>query len=106
MVWEMEYCVNYDHVTSINDEDVENYYDLIVLEKRKLINAAREEKEMVRRLIETNMYKYERMIKNTGEMDIYSLDQACADIYRTIGYIQKIIIKIPSIVEKTKNKII
>ena len=52
------------------------------------------------------MYKYERMIKNTGEMDIYSLDQACADIYRTIGYIQKIIIKIPSIVEKTKNKII
>ena len=52
------------------------------------------------------MYKYERMIKNTGEMDIYSLDQACADIYRTIGYIQKTIIKIPSIVEKTKNKII
>ena len=48
MVWEMEYGVNYDHITSINDEDVENYYDLIVLEKRKLINAAREEKEMVR----------------------------------------------------------
>ena len=48
MVWEMEYGVNYDHITSINDEDVENYYNLIVLEKRKLINATREEKEMVR----------------------------------------------------------
>ena len=57
--------------------------------------------EMVRRLIETNMHKYERMIKNTGEMDIYSLDQACADIDKTIGYIQKIIIiMIPSLVQK------
>ena len=45
MVWEMEYCVNYDHITSINDEDVENYYDLIVLEKRKLINAALKKKK-------------------------------------------------------------
>ena len=33
-------------------------------------------------------------------MDIYALDQPCADIDKTIGYIQKIIIKIPSIVEK------
>ena len=33
-------------------------------------------------------------------MDIYALDQACADIDKTIGYIQKIIIKIPSIVEE------
>ena len=56
--------------------------------------------EMVRRLIETNIHKYENIIKGAGEMDIYSLDQACADIDRTIGYIQKIIIMIPSIVEK------
>ena len=36
-------------------------------------------------------------------MDIYSLDHACVDIGRTIGYIRKVIIKIPSIVEK-KNR--
>ena len=32
-------------------------------------------------------------------MDIYVLDRSCADIDNTVGYIRKIIIKIPSIVE-------
>ena len=32
-------------------------------------------------------------------MDIYALDRSCADIDNTVGYIRKIIIKIPSIVE-------
>ena len=60
---------------------------------------------MVRILIETNIHKYERIINNAGEMDIYSLDQACADIDRTIGYIRKIIIMIPSILKKMEEKI-
>ena len=37
-------------------------------------------------------------------MDIYSLDQACADIDKTVGYIRKIICKIPSIVEKQTKR--
>ena len=60
---------------------------------------------MVRILIEANIHKYERIINNSGEMDIYSLDQACADIDRTIGYIRKIIIMIPSILKKMEEKI-
>ena len=60
---------------------------------------------MVRILIETNIHKYERIINNSGEMDIYPLDQACADIDRTIGYIRKIIIMIPSILKKMEEKI-
>ena len=60
---------------------------------------------MVRILIETNIHKYERIINNSGEMDIYSLDQACADIDRTIGYIRKIIIMIPSVLKKMEEKI-
>ena len=39
-----------------------------------------------------------------GEMDIYALDQACADIDKTIGYIRKILIVIPSIAEKNGNR--
>ena len=42
---------------------------------------------MVRKLIETNIHKYEIIIEKAGEMDIYSLDQACADIDETVGYI-------------------
>ena len=70
------------------------------MKKKRLIKITCEEIEIARRLIETSIHKYENIIKGGGEMDIYSLDQACADIDRTIGYIQKIIIMIPSIVEK------
>ena len=59
---------------------------------------------MVRKLTETNIHKYERIIKNAGEMDIHSLDQACADIDKTVGYIRKIICRIPSIIEKQTKK--
>ena len=69
-----------------------------------LIKAAHEEIEMVRRLIETNVHKYENIINGAGEMDIYALDQACADIDKTIGYIRKILIVIPSIAEKNGNR--
>ena len=65
-----------------------------------LIKAAHEEIEMVRRLVEDNIHKYENIINGVEEMDIYALDQACADIDKTIGYIRKIMIMIPSIAEK------
>ena len=51
-------------------------------------------------MIETNVHKYTNIIEGAGETDIYALDQTFADIDKTIGYIRKIIIMIPSIVEK------
>ena len=51
------------------------------------------------------MDKYENIIEDAGEMDIYALGQACADIDKTIGYIRKIVIKIPSIVEEKMKKL-
>ena len=81
---------------------MENYYEIIALEKTMLIKAAYEEIEMVRRLIMANIHTYKNIIKGAGEMDIYALDQACADIDKTIGYTRKIIIMIPSIAEKIK----
>ena len=51
---------------------------------------------MIRRFIETNVHKYENIIKGAG----YALDQACAYIDKTIGHIRKIITMIPSITEK------
>ena len=92
--------ISYDRITIINEKSVEKYYKIIALEKTMLIKAAHEEIEMVRRLIETNVHKYENIIKGTGEMNIYALDQACADIDKTIGYIRKVITMISSITEK------
>ena len=79
--------ISYDRVTIINEKSVEKYYQIIALEKTMLIKAVHEEIELVSRLIETNAHKYENIIKGAGEMDIYALDQACADIDKTIGYI-------------------
>ena len=95
--------ISYNLITIINERSVVKYYRIIAHEKKVLIKAAPKEIEMVRRLIEVNIPKYENIIKDAGELDIYALDQACADIDKTIGYIRKIIIMIPSVTEK-KNE--
>ena len=51
------------------------------------------------------MHKYKNIIEDVGEMYIYALGQSCADIDKTIGYIRKIVIKIPSIVEEKMKKV-
>ena len=79
--------ISYNLITIVDERSVGWYYDIIKRDKIKLINAAREETEIVRRLIETNMHKYENIITGTREMDIYTLDRACADIDKTIRYI-------------------
>ena len=66
------------------------YYRSTAHEKKVLIKATHKEIEMIRRLIEVSIPRYENIIKDAGEMDIYALDQACADINKTIGYIQKL----------------
>ena len=88
----------------IINKKIKKDYDIKYIGK-KLIEKTRREIAMVRGLIEANMRKYERIIENAGEMDIYSLDHAWADIDRTIGYIRKIIIMIPSMLNKIEEKI-
>ena len=92
--------VSYNVITIINESSAENYYEIITHEKKMLIKAAHEEIETIRRLIETNIHKYGNIIKGTVEVDIYALDQACADIDKTVEYLRKIVIVIPSIAEK------
>ena len=82
--------ISYNLITIINERSVVKYYRIIAHEKKVLIKAAPKEIEMVRRLIEVNIPKYENIIKDAGELDIYALDQTCADIDKTIGYIRKI----------------
>ena len=92
--------ISYNLITIINEVSVVKYYRIIAHEKKALIKAAQKEIEIVRKLIETNVHKYENIIKGAGQIDIYALEQACADIDKTIGYIRKIITMIPSITEK------
>ena len=79
--------IDYHRITSINELGAAMYYNDISRKKRILIKIACEEIKMVKKLIETNILKYERITENTGEIDIYSLDQTCADLDKTVGYI-------------------
>ena len=45
---------------------------------------------MVRRLIETNMNKFENILTGAREMDIYALDDACADIDIVLDIYEKL----------------
>ena len=51
-------------------------------------------------MIEVNVDKYFFMLGELDKMDICKLDHICVDISRAVGYIWKIIIKIPCIIQK------
>ena len=56
---------------------------------------------MVAELISINIRKYLVILNNAHKMDIYELDQACYDLDKNTGYIRKVIIEIPRIIDKT-----
>ena len=94
--------ITYDLLTCIDEHSVRKYYKLIVQQKRMLINIIFIEVEMVRRLIETYFRMYMKILESAEKIEIHTLDQTCANIDRTVGHIRKIIIKIPTIVEKKR----
>ena len=70
-------------------------------EKKLQIEIAVREIEMVLELISVNLRKYLVILNNADKMSIYELDQACCDSDKNTGYIPKIIIEIPRIIDKT-----
>ena len=70
-------------------------------EKKLQIEIAVREIEMVVELISINLRKYLVILNNADKMSIYELDQACSDLDKNTRYIRKIIIDIPSIIDKT-----
>ena len=82
--------ISYSLITIVDEWGLRRYYDIITRDKIKLIDAARKEIEMVRRLIETNMNKYENILTGAREMDIYALDDACADIDIVLDIYEKL----------------
>ena len=82
--------ISYNLITIVDEWGLRRYYDIITRDKIKLIDAARKKIEMVRRLIETNMNKYENILTGAREMDIYALDDACADIDIVLDIYEKL----------------
>ena len=55
---------------------------------------------MVMNLISFNVKKYLVMLNNSNNKNHYELDQLCSHTDKTVGYIRRIILKIPDIVDK------
>ena len=64
------------------------------------INIAIKELEMVSNLISFNVKKYLVTLNNSNNKSCYELDQLCSHTDKTVGYIRRIILKIPDIVDK------
>ena len=70
------------------------------------IRTAVKEIEMVNTLIYANIKKYLLMLNNSNKMSYYEIDQLCSSTDKTVGYIRKIVLKIPDIIEKTYKYVI
>ena len=65
------------------------------------IRIAVKEIEMVNTLIYANIKKYLLMLNNSNKMSYYEIDQLCSSTDKTVRYIQKIVLTIPDIIDKT-----
>ena len=98
-------AISYNRIAKFgSNADVTDHYIAQVCYKIGLIEAAHNEVRMIQQWIGTNVHKYDNIIEDGKDMDIYSLDRKCADIDRAIGYIQKVICMTSSIVEKYFKK--
>ena len=95
--------ITYDFIACIDEHSVKYYNKIIVQQKNMLINILFKEVEMVRRLMESYVRVYGKMLESAEKIDIHTLDQTCANIDKTVGHIRKIIIKIPTIVNRKRK---
>ena len=56
---------------------------------------------MVNTLISANIKKYLLMLNNGDKISYYEIDQLCSSTDKTLGYIRKIVLTIPDIIDKT-----
>ena len=98
-------AISYNRIAKFDSNaDVAGHHITQVCCKIGLIEVARKEVRMIQQWIGTNVRKYENIIADAKDTDIYSLDRKCADIDRAIGYIRKVISIISNIVEKYLKK--
>ena len=94
--------INYHHISDkLLNKAIRTRLNNNTYEKKLQIEIAVREIEMVVELISINLRKYLVILNNADKMSIYELDQACCELDKNTRYIRKIIIEIPSIINKT-----
>ena len=56
---------------------------------------------MINTLISAHVKKYLLMLNNSDKMSYYETDKLCYSTDKTVGYIRKIILTIPDIIDET-----
>ena len=94
--------INYNRISDkLLNKAVRTRLNNNTYEKKLQIEIAVREIEMVVELIFINLRKYLVIRNNADKMSIYELDQAYCELHKNTRYIRKIMIEIPSIIDKT-----
>ena len=92
--------INYDPIRKKHSDSTKTRLENAIYDTELKINIAVKELEMVINLISFNVKKYLVTPNNRNNKIYYELDQLCSNTDKTVGYIRRIILKIPDIVDK------
>ena len=96
--------IRYGSITKLNKYNVRRRYENLIGYRSLLISLTCEEIEIIKGLVEANMHKHNKVLMNAKEMNIHLLEQAYDNIDRNVGYIRKMIVKVPCIIKNLFEK--
>ena len=96
--------IRYGSITKLNKYSVRRRYENLIGYRSLLISLACEEIKIIKGLIEASIHKHNKVLMNAKEMNIHLLEQAYDNIDRNVGYIRKMIVKVPYIIKNLFEK--
>ena len=96
--------IRYGSITKLNKYNVRRRYENLIGYRSLLISLTCEEIEIIKGLVEANIHKHNKILMNAKGMNIHLLEQAYDNIDRNVGYIRKMIVKVPCIIKNLFEK--
>ena len=92
--------IDYDQIKKKHSDSTKTRLENTICDTELKINIAIKELEMVINLISFNVKKYLVTLNNSNNKNYYEPGQLCSNTDKTVGYIRRIILEIPDIVDK------
>ena len=94
--------IDYDSIKKIIlSRQVRSRLENKIFDTELKIKTAVKEIEVINTLMSVSIKKYLRMLNNSNKMSYYEIDRLCSSTDKTVGYIRRIVLKTPDIIDKT-----
>ena len=94
--------IDYDSIRkNILSRQVRSRLENKIFDTALKIKIAVKEIEMINTLVSSNIKKYLLTLNNSNKMSYYEIDRLCSSTDKTVGYIRRIVLKMPNIIDKT-----